>query len=216
MTPHLRCSKNYAKRILTAVKDGTVEDVKKRKKQKTAITETEWPKRILDALLLQVHTRMQPGGATISIAYGVKRPKIWMKKAKYQFLREVREQYPDETWPSLSTLRQLIPANYLRPKEGDRENNVCVRHSNLEKQSKGLRPFIPSLPVHSREQCALVMCPPSATNVFSVMDPLTWRKECALRWELQDSWLYLNFFLTRLAGIATVFLWIVGNALLNY
>ena len=144
MTPHLRCSKNYAKRILTAVKDGTVEDVKKRKKQKTAITETEWPKRILDALLLQVHTRMQPGGATVSIAYGVKRPKIWMKKAKYQFLREVREQYPDETWPSLSTLRQLIPANYLRPKEGDRENNVCVRHSNLEKQSKGLRPFIPT------------------------------------------------------------------------
>ena len=128
MTQHFRCSKTYAKRILTAVKEGTVEDVKKRKKQKTAITETEWPQRILDALLLPVNTRMQPGTASVSIAYGVRRPKIWMRKPKYQFLREVREQYPEETWPSLSTLRQLIPANYLRPKEGDvsRPGVQCV------------------------------------------------------------------------------------------
>jgi hypothetical protein len=169
---------------MTAVRDGTVEDMKKRAKQKTAITETEWPQRILDALLLPVNTRMQPGTASVSIAYGVRRPKIWMNKPKFQFLREVREQYPEETWPSLSTLSQLIPANYLRPKEGDREANVCVRHSNLDKSSRELRRWIPSLPVHSREQCALVMCPPSAANVYSVMDPLTWRKECALRWEL--------------------------------
>ena len=196
MTQHFRCSKTYAKRILTAVKEGTVEDVKKRKKQKTAITETEWPQRILDALLLPVNTRMQPGTASVSIAYGVRRPKIWMRKPKYQFLREVREQYPEETWPSLSTLRQLIPANYLRPKEGDRECNVCVRHSNLEKSSKAVRLWIPSLPVHSREQCALVMCPPSPSNVFSVMDPLTWRMECALRWELTDGWLKLSLYVS--------------------
>ena len=56
---------------MTAVRDGTVEDMKKRAKQKTAITETEWPQRVLDALLLPVNTRMQPGTASVSIAYGV-------------------------------------------------------------------------------------------------------------------------------------------------
>ena len=184
---YCRSSRNYAKRVLTSLRDGTIDEMKKRKKQKTAVTETEWPQRIMDALQLQIHTRMHPGNSTVSIAYGVQRPKIWMRKAMFQFLREVRDQYPNESesWPSLSTLRKLVPANYLHPKEGDREQNTCVRHSNINKMCKGLRPVIPSLPVHSREQSGLVMCPPSDTNVFNLMDPLTWRMECALRWELE-------------------------------
>ena len=166
--------------------EGKVDDVKKRKKNKHAISETEWPERIREALQLQVNTRMNPGNASISLAYGVRAPKIFMRKSKIELLRELRAAYSHEDVPSVVTLLTHIPKNYMHASEADRENNLCVKHSNLEHSVAGMRPYVPSLPATSRELAGLVMCPASGTNVFDIMKPLTWNKECALRSETHD------------------------------
>ena len=103
------------------------------------------------------------------------------QKPKKQIIEELKEQYKEETQFSVSTLLTLIPKNYVAPGEGDRECNVCVKHTNEENLTRKLRAFDPSLPTSSRELSALVMCPPSPTNVFSVMEPLTWNQKCSLR-----------------------------------
>ena len=167
--------------MLVALKEGTIEELKRRKKRKTAVTETEWPERVREWLNLPNNTRMHPGKATVSVAHGVRKPKIWLQKTRRVLMEELREQYLDEDPPSVSTLLTLIGKNYLRPGEGDRENNVCVKHSNMTHKVKKLRPLDPSLPTSSRELSGLVMCPPSETNVFSLQDPLTWKEACALR-----------------------------------
>ena len=174
-------SYNFCKKVLAAMKGGTLEDLKKRKKKKTSVTETEWPERIMAALEMPENTRMQPGNSSVSVAYGVQKPKIWLQKPKKQIIEELKEQYKEETQFSVSTLLTLIPKNYVAPGEGDRECNVCVKHTNEENLTRKLRAFDPSLPTSSRELSALVMCPPSPTNVFSVMEPLTWNQKCSLR-----------------------------------
>ena len=177
-----RCSCNYAKRVLKAIEDGTVDDLKRRAKRKTAITETEWPERVIEALLLPTNSRAQPGNAFVSVAYGVRKPKMWLRKSKLKFVQELLAKYGDEALPSVSTMFTLIPKNYVQPGEGDRENNCCVGHSNMYHMSKNLRSVIPSLPSHSRELSCLVMCPASPSNLRDIWDPLTWRRECALRY----------------------------------
>ena len=174
-------SYQFAKSVLVAMEKGDLEDIKKRKKKRTAVTETEWPTRIMEALMLQENTRMHPGKATCSVAYGVRKEKIWLRKTKRQFVEELRKKYEDEDPPSVATLLTLIPKNFRRPGEKDRENNVCVKHSNMGHLTRKLRPALPSIPSSSRELSALVMCPPSDSNPYSVLDPLTWNKECALR-----------------------------------
>jgi hypothetical protein len=168
--------------------EGKVDDVKKRKKNKHAISESEWPERIREALLLQVNTRMNPGNASVSLAYGVRAPKIFMRKSKMELLKELRAAYSHEVVPSVVALLTHIPKNYMHAKEADRENNVCVKHSNLEHIVLGLRPYVPSLPATSREIASLVMCPASDSNVIDLMAPLTWNRKCALRSETTNDW----------------------------
>ena len=176
-----RSTRRYAPRVLAAMKDDRVEELKRKKKKWNAVTETAWPERVKAALLLPTNTRASPGKDSVSIAYGVRREKMILQKPKKQLMEELRALYRDEDPPSVSTLLTLIPANFVRPTARDRQANACVKHSNLTHLSKALRPVLPSLPSASRELAGLVMCPPSETNVFSLLDPLTWRRECALR-----------------------------------
>ena len=149
--PLSRCDYEYAKKVLSAMKDGRLEDIKKRAKKRTAISEGVWPDRVREALQLQRNTRMVPGNRTVSMAYGVRRPLIHMRRSKIAMLKELREQYEHEGPPSVSTLLTLIPANYKHPGEKDRECNCCVQHCNLWHCGKALRPLVPSLPVSSRQ-----------------------------------------------------------------
>jgi hypothetical protein len=176
-----RCDPAYASRILVALRDKKVKEMMKKTKKKTAVTETEWPKHMLEALQRQENTRCCPGNVTISVAYSVRLPKIILEKPKLQLAAEVREEWRVEGVepPSVSTLMTLIPANYVRAGNIDRENNVCVKHSNMQHMVRKLRPICPDLPRSSLELAGLMMCPPSKDN--SLLKPLTWWRECALR-----------------------------------
>jgi hypothetical protein len=176
----------YAKRLLTAIKENKVEEMKTKKTKKTAITESDWPRRVAAALQLPTNVRFNPGAGSVSLSYGKRASKVFMEKSKVVFVREVLAEYkelnPEEESPCMSSMLCLIPANYRQKKEADRENNVCPSHSNMDHLVGKLRPIVPSLPTSSKELSGLVMCPPSATNIFSLAKPLTWNRACSLRY----------------------------------
>lgn len=204
-----RCSHNFAKTVLTAVRDGTVEELKRRKGRSTAVGSSEWPERVLEYLLLPSNSRTQPGAASVSVAYGVRKPKVYLVRTRRDILEDLREKYKDEVPPppSVSTLSTCIPAYFLAPREADRENNICVKHANLAHLATKLRPLVPSLPVSSREISLMVMCdpwhppmvvppgglpstwhppmvlPPGGVpaTYYTEDQPLTWPKACSLR-----------------------------------
>ena len=191
-----RSSHTFAKSVLVAMRDGQEEELKRRKVRRTAVTNTVWPERVMERLLLPTTSRTQPGGAKVSVAYGVTRPKMFLNLPKEDIVQQLREEYREEVPPppSLSTLLTLIPANFLQPREADRESNVCVKHANITHLVMALRPVIPSLPVSSKELSSLVMCspwhPPMAAPTpwhppmvrpYTTEDPLTWPTACALR-----------------------------------
>ena len=184
ISTYLRSSSSFAKKILTAQKEGKVEELKVRSKRRTAVSETVWVRRMAEWLELPEHVRTQPGVAKVSVAYGVRREIFWLLKPKKQLAEELRAKYRaegEERLPCVSTLLTLIPSNYRRPREQDRLRNVCVKHSNLTHMVRKLRPLLPDLPTSSAELSGLAMCAPSPANMFTLASPLTWRRECALR-----------------------------------
>ena len=176
-----RCSRKFGKRVLVAMREDRVEEMKERKRRRTCVVGSVWQERVNEALFLQSNTRTVPGKASVSVAYGQRRPKILLLRSKRDIAQEIRQAHMAEGPPCLSTILTLFPANFVRPTERDREANACVRHSNLWQLVKGLKGYLPSLPSSSRELAAMVMCPPSATKVYSVLEPLTWVEACALR-----------------------------------
>ena len=171
-----------------------MEDLKRRRGRRTAVGCSEWPERVLEYLLLPTNSRTQPGAASVSVAYGVRKPKVFLVRTRREILEELREKYQDEVPPppSVSTLSTCIPAYFLAPREADRENNICVKHANLAHLATKLRPLMPSLSVSSREISLMVMCdpwhppmvvPPGGVAPTSYTDeqPLTWPKACSLR-----------------------------------
>ena len=200
----VRCSYTWAKKVLKAMEAGKVKELARKRKRRTAITETEWPARVMEALLSPHNVRMTPGRTSVSVAHGVRKPLGLLLKTRRQIVEEVREKVrkermeereegeEEEKLPSIATLLTLIPKNFRQPKERDRVNNVCTKHSNMTHLVSKLRPVLPSLPLSSRELSGLVMCPPSTEKPFTLDQPLTWRKECALRWEIQKYTRRLN------------------------
>ena len=176
-----RCSRKFAKRVLVAMGEERVEEMKKRKTRRTCVVGSVWQERVNEALYLQTNTRTVPGKASISVAYGQPRPRILLLRAKRDIAQDIRQEHMAERPPCLSTLLTLFPANFVRPTERDREANACVKHSNLWQMTKGLRPYLPALPSSSRELAGKVMCSPSTTSPYSLLEPLTWREACALR-----------------------------------
>ena len=171
--------------MLVAIKEGKVEELKV-VKRRSSLSESEWPQRIAAALMLSENVRFNPGASSVSLSYGRRAPKIFMEKSKLVFVKELQEYYkeldPAEHCFCRTSLLSLIPGNYRQTKEADRENNICPKHSNLSHLLKKVRPVVPSLPSSSTEIAGLAMCSPSAAQPFTLHKPLTWRKECALRY----------------------------------
>ena len=171
--------------MLVAIKNGKVEELKV-VKRRSSLLESDWPKRIAAALMLSENVRFNPGAGSVSLSYGNRAPKVFMEKSKLVFVKELQEYYKelnkDEHCFCRTSLLSLIPGNYRQTKEADRENNVCPKHSNLSHLLKKVRPVVPSLPSSSTEIAGMAMCAPSAAQPFTLHKPLTWRKECAIRY----------------------------------
>ena len=176
--------------MLEAKSEGKEKELERRKRKKTVVTETEWPRRVQEALRDPNNVRMTPGKTSVSVAWKTRMPLILLTKTKREILDEVVMRYREEVGelgevedkiPSISTLLRLIPKNYRQPKESDRLNNVCVKHSNMSYLVQKVRAVVPTLPLSSRELAGLSMCPPTTARPYTLLDPLTWPEECSLR-----------------------------------
>ena len=185
-----RCSYGWAKSVLLAMAEGTVEQLERKKKRKTAITETGWPARVVEALRDPTSVRTTPGKSYVSVGFKNRQPLVLLTRTKREILEGVVRRYREEEGelgeveervPSISTLLTLIPRNYRQPRPSDQQANVCVKHENLTYLVTKLRAVIPSLPLSSKELAGLAMCPPSAARPYSLLDPLTWPQDCSLR-----------------------------------
>ena len=89
---------------------------------------------------------------------------------------------PPHPWPGMRGSREVWPAgNYCQTEEAERENNICPKHSNLSQLLKKVRPLLPFLHI-STEISGLAICLPYAGQPLTHYKPLTWRKDCSLRY----------------------------------
>ena len=118
--------------------ESTAESLFKRRIRRDSIQSTDIPTKLLEFLSSPEHSRALPGHETVSVAYGVRKPKFLLKKSKLELLGIFKKENPEVNFSSRVLLREW-PAHFVPASHKDQERNVCPLHSNLRRCLDGLR-----------------------------------------------------------------------------
>ena len=89
------CSRKFARTILKAVSEGTEDQLLTRNVRCDSIKATEWPDKIANFVFQPEHTRAMPGNDTVSVRYGVRRPKFLLIRSCEMIAQSFIEINPD-------------------------------------------------------------------------------------------------------------------------
>ena len=175
----IKCDREFAKKVILAIKDNKVDKLFTRETRKDAIKATDWPETLKEFVYKPENSRAVPGMDTVSIRYGVRMPKYIALRAREEILRDFCAEYPDCPF-STNILNREWPQNVKTLTIRDFDRNCCPVHSNCRRMSNELRKkgLLKDIPNSCRAMSGLVLCHGES---FSVLDQLTWNEDCALR-----------------------------------
>lgn len=170
------CSRRFAKSVLQAISEGTEEELLKRNIRCDSIKATEWPSKIVEYVFQPENTRAMPGQDTVSVRYGVRRPKYLLLKARRQIAESFKEQNPECPF-SVSTIMREFPQNAVTPTSRDLERNTCPVHANARRMIRALHKagVAKDISTSCRMMASESMC---QTDRRDPADPLTWDEDC--------------------------------------
>lgn len=175
------CSSKFAKRVLDAIANNSVNELLVlRRKRVDAIHVTEWPRMIADFVFRPENTRSVPGKETVSVRYGVRKPKYLLLKSRDEIAKAFKAEYPSCDY-SLSVIKREFPPNAVTPTTRDQERNTCPHHANARRLIKCINKAfrkhgVAILPHSCRDICMTVMCQQEGVNAS---EPTTWKPNCA-------------------------------------
>ena len=125
------CSMKFARKVLNAINSGTEAKLRAlRKERSDSIHASEWPTKIAEFVFRPENSRATPGQDTVSVSYGVRKPKyIWLhsrNKIAYDF----KAANPDCKF-TISTIKREFPPNAITATSRDNERNTCPVHANI-------------------------------------------------------------------------------------
>ena len=175
----IKCSRRFAKNVLSAIKEDKVDQLFKRETRKDAIKVTDWPELLKEFVYRPDNSRAVPGTDTVSIRYGVRMPKYILLRSRDDVLKNFQSEYPNCPFSTKILIREW-PQNVKLPTTRDFDRNCCPVHSNARRMSTALRKMgiLTDIPDSCRAMSGLVLCRGPS---FSVLDQLTWSEDCGLR-----------------------------------
>ena len=178
LATYTNCSRKFAKSVLEAVEGNELETFIGRKTRCDSIHANRyWVDQISDFVLKPENSRAVPGQESISIKYGVRRPKYILRKPRAVIASEFLEANP--TCPfKASTIMREFPQNAVTASQKDNKRNVCPYHSNVRRIINALHHNEVAMDVPSsvRGMCRLNMC---ADESIDESDPVQWNRDCA-------------------------------------
>lgn len=169
-------SRKFAKAVLEAIRDKKENELIARNVRNDSIKATDWPLKISEFVLQPDIARAVPGNDTISVRYGVRRPKFLLLDSKMKLAEQFKERNPECPF-SINTIMREFPQNAVTPTNRDLERNTCPIHANARRLIKCLH--LNDVAKDTNPSCRLMviktMC--SDENV-DPEDPLTWNKDC--------------------------------------
>ena len=89
------CSWNFADTVLKAISEGIEDQLLTRNVRCESIKATEWPDKIASFVFQPENSRAMPGQDTVSVRYGVRRPKFLLMKSRTMIAQLFLELNPD-------------------------------------------------------------------------------------------------------------------------
>ena len=130
------CTWKYAKKVLTAIKLGKVNDLFTYNTRCDAITKSDWPALLERFVLLPQNSRAVPGKETVSIRYGQRHEKFLLLKSKSEIIADFLKQNPDCQYRESILKREFPPlcskAHFARPSR-ERMSHSCKRTSHSKR-----------------------------------------------------------------------------------
>ena len=176
------CSIKFSRKVLTALKSGKEDQLRVLRKERfDSIHVTEWPSKITEFVFRPENSRATPGQDTVSVSYGVRKPKYLLLHSRNKIANDFKTAYPDCKF-SVSTIKREFPPNAITPTTRDNERNTCPTHANMRRIVRALnntfrKNNVELLPSSCRELCTRVMC--SSPSVASE-EPTSWVESCVL------------------------------------
>lgn len=144
---------------------------------------TDWPAKVEDFMQKQPISRQVPG-QTVSISYGVRKPKFLRNFTLKECHKLFKDQNPEFGY-KLSVFSSAVPKNVIQPSEREVVQNVCTIHSNVRKMTAGLNNKLVRLkkkdlmlPLSSRKLIENIIC--NDHTDFSPDNVSSWKIECCI------------------------------------
>ena len=175
------CSLKFAHRVLEAIDKGTVDELLKLRRERIdSMHVTKWPQLISEFVFRPENARAVPGQETVSVRYGVPKPKFLLLKSRDDIAKEFKLEHPTCDF-GLSVIKREFPQNAITPSARDKERNTCPVHANARRITKCINKAfrkhkVTVLPHSCRELSMSVMCPNESVKMC---EPVTWKRECA-------------------------------------
>ena len=100
------CSRKFAYKVLKAVDFPDMVDKVFKKMRRDSIQSTDISQRLLEFLSNAEHSRAVPGHETVSVAYGVRKPKFLLSKTKHELLSIFKKENSDISFSIRVLLRE--------------------------------------------------------------------------------------------------------------
>ena len=125
----LGSTREYAKRILEAIKGGDVESLYTRARRKDSVKSSIWPQLLADFAKDPLNSRSCPGQERVTIAYRRSAPKYLLRRPRKIVIAAFLRNNPTCEF-SASVLNREFPVNVISGTARDLARNCCPIHSN--------------------------------------------------------------------------------------
>ena len=180
LAKYTSCSWRFAKSVLLAIKNGTVEELLVRNTRCDSIhANTLWTDRIVEFVLRPDNSRACPGQEKVSIKYGVRRPKFLLRRSRHAIATAFLTEYPDCPFRASTIIREF-PQNAVTATARDRQRNSCPYHCNARRLINALHKADIATNVSSscRGMVWSTMC---NDETIDHDDPTQWNADCVYR-----------------------------------
>ena len=99
------------------------------------IKATKWPIEITEFVLSPENSRAVPGEASVSVRYGVRKPKYILLKSRHELATTFKAIHPDCKFSASAIMREF-PQNAVTATTRDLERNSCPYHTNARRLIK--------------------------------------------------------------------------------
>ena len=178
LSKYTNCSRKFAKSVMEAVESDNLNDFMKRSTRADSIhADRHWTDLIAQFVLKPENARAVPGKETVSIKYGVRRPKYLLRKTRATIAAEFLSANPTCPYKS-STIMREFPQNAVTASSKDKKRNSCPYHCNARRiiQALHMNDTAKEIPISCRGMSMLHMCPDES---IEANEPTQWNRECA-------------------------------------